>query len=193
MNKVQIFGFAPSTYVRTARLICEEKGIEYSLEPLEFQEESHRAVHPYLRMPALRYGDVTLFETLAIAIYLNEEFSGPDLEAGKALERARMFQWISAASDYFYGDIVVPLALADTPDPQTAEVAIALLRPVDRALAAQPYLAGDDLTLADLFLLPMLLYAEKAIGDARLFAPLADLSGWLGRLRERPSVSSTED
>ena len=192
MKNVEILGFAPSTYVRTARLVCEEKGIEHSLVPLEFQQESHRALHPYLRMPAMRHGDIVLFETLAIAVYLNEEFPGPDLEAGTAMGRARMFQWISAANDYFYADIVVPLATAETPDSGVAEVARSLLQPVDRTLAAWPYLAGDELSLADLFVLPMLFYAEQALDDAQLFAPLPDLFDWLDRLRKRPGVANTE-
>lgn len=78
MATVDLFGYAPSTYVRTARLVCEEKEIAYSLVPLEFRADSHRDVHPFLKMPALRHGDTVLFETLAIAIYLNEQFPGPD-------------------------------------------------------------------------------------------------------------------
>ena len=32
MPKVEIIGFAPSTYVRVVRMACEEKGIDYELE-----------------------------------------------------------------------------------------------------------------------------------------------------------------
>jgi glutathione S-transferase len=34
MSKVEIIGFAPSTYVRVVRMVCEEKGIDYELRPL---------------------------------------------------------------------------------------------------------------------------------------------------------------
>lgn len=192
MKTVELFGFSPSTFVRTARLVCEEKGIEYALVPLEFRADSHRDVHPFLKMPSLRHGDISLFETLAIVIYLNEEFPGPDLEASTAVGRARMFQWISASNDYLYDGIVGNLSKSETLDPKVVDDAKSLLQPVEQALAKDPYLAGDELTLADLFLLPMLLYAETVIGNPQLLSSLPNVAGWLGRLRNRPSVLGTE-
>jgi len=56
MRQIELFGFAGSTYVRTARMVCEEKNIDYRLRPLEFRQESHRALHRFLRMPARRAG-----------------------------------------------------------------------------------------------------------------------------------------
>lgn len=192
MDTVELYGFAPSTYVRTARLVCAEKGIKYSLEPLEFRGESHREMHPYLKMPTLRHGDVTLFETLAIAAYLNEEFPGSDLEASAGIERARMFQWISVANGHLYDGIVGRFAGAETTDPKAIDQARSLLKPVDRALANHPFLAGDELTLADLFVLPMVLFADKAIGGSRLLSELPDIAEWQSRLANRPSVVRTE-
>lgn len=193
MQTVTLYGFAPSTYVRTARLVCEEKGIPYELRPLEFQSASHADLHPYLKMPSLKHGDVSLFETLAIASYLNEEFPGPDLEGASGTERARMLQWISAANDYLYDGVVRRFAKGDNAGSEAAERAGMLLEPVDDALSRQPYLAGDELTLADLFVLPMLLYAETAIADNEWLSGLPDLGHWLDGLRERPSVAATEN
>jgi glutathione S-transferase len=193
VNTVEQFGFAPSTYVRTARLVCEEKGIEYRLAPLEFRAESHRGMHPFLKMPTLRHGDVTLYETLAIATYLNEEFPGSDLEAGAGLERARMFQWISVANDYLYDGVVGAFAGSKKAGSKAIEAAKSLLEPVDRALASHPYLAGDELTLANLFVLPMVLFADQAVGSSRLLSTLPDIAEWRNRLASRPSVVSTED
>lgn len=192
MAVVELFGFAQSTYVRTARLVCEEKGIQYSLLPLEFREESHRAVHPYLRMPALRHGKLVLFETLAIAMYVNEQFPGPNLDAGTVAERAKGYQWISTSNDYIYKGIVGAIAKSDSVDPRVIDDAAPLLLPFDRALAKHDYLVGDELTLADLFLLPMLLFADKAIDKADWLSPLPHVADWLNRLKDRPSVISTE-
>lgn len=192
MPAVQLMGFAQSTYVRTARLVCEEKGIDYALLPLDFRGESHRAVHPYLRMPVLRHGDLCLFETLAIASYLNAAFDGPDLEPGPPAARARMLQWISVANAYLYEPIVGRLGKADGAEDSALAEAVSQLRPVEAVLLESPFLAGDRLTLADLFLLPMLLYAGDVFDDSRLHASLPALGGWLERLRERPGVRRTE-
>ncbi len=192
MPTVELFGFAPSTYVRTARLICEEKDIEYSLLPLEFRKESHRKLHPYLRMPVLRHGKLVLFETLAIATYLNERFPGPDLNAGTVTERAQIGQWISAASDYFYKGIVGEIAKSETVDPKVIEDAVSLLLPANQALAKREFLVGDELTLADLFLLPMLLYTNTAIARSDWLSTVPHVADWLKRLEARPSAERTK-
>jgi glutathione S-transferase len=63
MQHVELFGFAGSTCVRTARMACIEKHVEHQLKPLEFRADSHRALHPFLRMPVLRAGELVLYET----------------------------------------------------------------------------------------------------------------------------------
>lgn len=191
MANIELLGFAQSTYVRTVRLVCEEKSIQYTLLPLEFRAESHRAVHPFLRMPVMRHGDLVLFETLAIATYLNEQFAGTDLAAGTAAERARMYQWISAACDYVYKGVVARLAKADATDPKALADALELLQPLDDALLRRKFLAGDALTLADLFLMPMLSYANSAAGTADWLTALPRLAAWLRRLEDQPAALAT--
>ncbi len=36
MSDIVVYGFAPSTFVRTARLALEEKGVDYELEAVDF-------------------------------------------------------------------------------------------------------------------------------------------------------------
>ena len=38
MADVKIYGAPQSTYVRTARMICEEKGIDYDLEVVDISK-----------------------------------------------------------------------------------------------------------------------------------------------------------
>ncbi|MEE8248170.1 MAG: glutathione S-transferase N-terminal domain-containing protein, partial [Alphaproteobacteria bacterium] len=45
MTEVVIYGFPQSTYVRTARLVCEEKGVAYDLAPVEFGSPEHLELH----------------------------------------------------------------------------------------------------------------------------------------------------
>jgi glutathione S-transferase len=192
MSKVELFGFPQSTYVRTARLVCAEKDVEYTLVPLKFRDESHRALHPYLKMPVMRHGDFVLFESLAIAIYLNDNFAGPDLVAKSLTERAQTFQWICASSDYIYSGIVQALATSESIDPNFVEQAIPLLLPFDRALRNRDYLVGDELSLADLFLLPMLLFADQALEGVNWLSSAPHVAEWLNRLANRPSVTCSE-
>ena len=40
---------------------------------------SHLALHPFDRVPIFQHGDFTLYETSAIATYVDEAFEGPAL------------------------------------------------------------------------------------------------------------------
>lgn len=118
MQKIRIYGFAPSTYTQTARLVAAELDVAAELCPLEFKQPSHFERHPFGKMPAFEHGDVRLFETLAIAAYLIEAFptsGGPELLPRAPADRARVLQWVSVAVDYAYEDLVNGLH-ADEPE-----------------------------------------------------------------------------
>ena len=190
MKHVELYGFAPSTYVRSARMVCEEKRIDYQLLPLEFGEQSHRALHPFLRMPVLRVGDTLLYETLAIASYLDEAFDGPRLSPADALGRARMLQWISACTDYLYPDLVLALLKTDDPTEADFDAARRDLEIVDRQLRGGQFLLGEEVYLCDLFLAPMLAYAESR-STTPLFAGLDGVAAWRERIGSRASFDAT--
>ena len=62
------YGFAPSTFVQSARLIAAEKSTSHEIAPLEFHQPSHFALHPFGKMPAMEHDGVRLFEVAAIAV-----------------------------------------------------------------------------------------------------------------------------
>lgn len=192
MQHIEIYGFAPSTYVRTARMVCEEKHVDYQLKPLEFGEESHRALHPYLRMPVMRAGKLMLYETLAIASYIDNTFEGPRLEPDQAEGHARMLQWISAFNDYLYTDLVRALLKSENPADADLTAARRDLEIVDRQLLAGPFLLGKEIYLCDLFLAPMIAFAEQAVSDRKLFKKLDGLAAWRDKIGSRASFKATQ-
>ena len=63
---------------------------------------AHLALHPFERVPILRHGDFTLYETGAIVGYVDEVFGSSRLTPGNPQLRARMSQWISAVNGYYF-------------------------------------------------------------------------------------------
>lgn len=191
MKAIEIFGFAGSTYVRSICMLCIEKHVEYELKPLDFGEASHLALHPFLRMPVARIGNEVLYESLAIASYIDEVCDGPRLTPADPLQRARMLQWISSCNDYLYSDLV--LALLKDEGASEDEVAAARhdLEIVDRQLRDRPFLLGDELYLCDLFLAPMIDFAHACLGESSLFAGLEGIAAWRDRLLSRNSMKAT--
>ena len=106
MSDLKLFGFPQSTYVRTARLACEEKGVAYEIVPTQPGSPENLAVHPFARIPAMSHGDFMCYETAAICRYVDEAFDGPALQPADAKGRALMTQWISAGNHHYDTDII---------------------------------------------------------------------------------------
>jgi glutathione S-transferase len=81
MSQVTVFGFPRSTFVKVVRLILTEKGIDYHFhdtEP-EMYLPVHKQRHPFRRVPVLQHGDFLVYETTAIAAYIDEVLPGRKL------------------------------------------------------------------------------------------------------------------
>ena len=203
MSNVTLYGPPQSSYVRTARMVCEEKGIVYELAPLNLGSEEHVALHPFGRVPVLKHGDFHLNETSAIARYLDESFPGASLVPGTAVERARMEQWISTINAYFYGDLirgyVLPYIFPKGPEgkPDRAAIEAALpnvkrdLQVLDKHLERSEWLAGSTLSLADLFAAPILFYVGMFPEGSEIMSGLKNMRRCGGALMARESFKKT--
>jgi glutathione S-transferase len=203
MSRVILHGVPQSTYVRTARMVCEEKAIAYELDPALPGDMKDRGLHPFGRIPAMTHGEVRLFETAAIACYLDRAFEGPALQPEDPVELSRMVQWISAINDTIYDTMVRRIVLqyifprgADgQPDRAVIDPALAQARDqlatFDQAYGTGDYLAGGRLTIADLFLAPILTYLERIPEGPELFAAAPNVKRAFSVLCGRPSFSAT--
>ena len=201
MAQVSIYGLPQSTYVRTTRMVCQEKGIDYDLVTMAPHSDELKALNPLWRMPAFRHGDVTLFETIAITNYIDDVFPGPSLRPGNDIDRAKMTQWISAIVDYAYTNIVrqylfpfyiLPQDVTDQAALGAAtEKVEATMKLFDDALAGRTYLASDQPTLADYFLAPIVYYCRRPPEASAALGRSANLQSWYGRMESRDSVRDT--
>src|SRR5436305_14445619 len=104
MTDIVVLGFPRSTFVHIARLVLTHKGVPYTFRDLESEMGSatHLALHPFNRVPILKHGEFTLYETSAIVTYIDEAFGGLALQPDDARARGHMNQWISAVKSYYY-------------------------------------------------------------------------------------------
>ena len=168
MPKPEIIGSARSTYTRVVRMVCEEKGIDYGLSECALGAPELLAIHPLGKMPVLRHGDVALFESRAIASYLDRSFPGPQLFPSDPHLAAFTEQWVSLVNTAIDRTLIRTYLYAyiapKTPDGKPDRAAIDAVMPavrqqleiLDRAVAVTGYLAGDQFTFADINLLPIL-------------------------------------
>ena len=205
---VSLFGLARSVYTRIARLALEEKGVAYQLIDVEiFGQEGvppgHLERHPFGRIPALQHGPVCLYETAAIARYVDEAFPGPALQATDPVARARMNQVIGVLDAYAYMPMVwgvfvqrvrIPLQ-GGQPDEREIESSLPTVRTCLHALASllgsSPYFGGPSPSLADLHAYPMLRYLWLAKEGRDELQKCPTLVRWLESFRRRPSAVVT--
>ncbi len=198
-----VYGNPFSTYTRTARMAFEEKGIAFTLDPVDHHAPEFRETHPFGKIPAMRHDDFLLYETLAITKYLDTVFDGPALQPTDARTRAVMHQWISATLDYFYASMVRKLVFERLVAPMQGRTAnetlVAESIPeieyqagvLAAALSDRPYLAGDAVTLADLFLYAPLFYVNFTTEGREIIDNNPALAAWLERMTERVSAQQT--
>jgi glutathione S-transferase len=197
MTAIKIHGMPPSTFTRTVRLACHEKGIDYELVPTMPSEIT--ALNPFRKIPAVTHGDLVFFESTAILRYLDRTFAGPKLWPDDSAGIALCDQWVSAVCDSLvnaalrymasrYGFLPVPGEMQQQYLDKTREVV-----PIfDRQLGKTRYLAGDGVTAADLFLAPVLFYFPD-IAELRAIADAApNCVRWARDMSSRPSVKATE-
>jgi glutathione S-transferase len=200
-----IVGDYRSSYVRSARIGFEEKGIAYVLETARPQSPEILALNPFGRIPAFRCGGLTLYETSAILHYLDENFAGPALIPASASERARVEQWISALNFEGYPAMIrsyvlqylFPSGPDGKPNRQAIDSAIPQIRKIFRALDAaigeRDFLVGDALSLADVIMAPMVNYAAAMPEGKDLLAGFPGLRRAMEKLTQRSSfVAATE-
>ena len=205
MTKPILYGADYSVYVRIARMALEEKGIDYELVPLDiFAAEGIPAWylehHPFGRIPAFEHDGFRLFETNAIARYIDEAFDGPALQPADARGRARMGQMTGMLDAYGYRAMVWDVAVERLEKAEPDETLIAgglsqaetVLKVLTSLKADGPWLLGDQLTLADLHAAPIIGYFVKVAEGQKLLAEFPEIQAWWDRIAARQAFAMTE-
>ena len=206
MGKPVVYGPAYSTYVRSVRLALEEKGVDYTLEEIDFlhgMPEEHFKRHPFGKVPAFEHDGFWLYEACAVERYVDEAFDGPSLQPADVRRRARMAQIIGIVDSYVYGPVVgviviqrlvVPM-LNETPDENGIKEATPAARlgmsVLEDLLGDQPFLCGDSLCLADLHLDPIVAYFSMTPEGESMLADLPNIRRWFESMSTRQTVIHT--
>jgi glutathione S-transferase len=164
--------------------LLEEMGLPYRLRPVDLlagveHDAEFLAINPAGFIPALRDGDVTMVESIAIMEYLMARYGPTPLAPDPrdpAFPAYQQFLHLGeaglAASMYF---VVVSRNLAPEAERnnwgarKAREVFQSRLGLVTRQLARSPYLVGDAFTAADISVTYALEFAQRA-GGVRLGA-----------------------
>ena len=204
MPKPLIIGSLRSTYTRVVCMLCHEKGIDYALQEVRLGAPELREIHPLGKMPVLRHGDVALFESRAIATYLDRTFPSPYLFPTDPTSAALTEQWVSFVNAEIDRTLVrtylmayiAPRTADGKPDRAAIDAVLPSVREqlgiLDSAVAPTGYLVGEAFSFADINLMPILHRVRQAPEGADIIAASANLVRYYDRHAARPSFAQTE-
>ena len=195
---VELFGADYSVYVRICRIVLAEKGVEYTPHPVDIfadggPPQDYLDLNPFGRIPSFRHGTFEFYETDAITAYVDEAFDGPELMPRDVKTRARARQIMRLADAEIYKHLVwgvyVPWKNKETmPGLERADIILGELQ----RLAGESWMAGDQFSLADAYVYPMLTYFSIAPEGAAKLAQFARLAVWMEQMRDRKGVISSQ-
>lgn len=175
---LKLYGGARSR-ASIVRWYLEELAIPYEFVFIDMQAGEHRqpeflAINPMGKVPAIADGDFYLWESGAILLYLAQKY---DKTTFSVEQLAIVNQWISFANSTLFIGVFI--------EAHREREMSKLLTALEKILAAQPYLLGNEFSVADV-----------AVGSILAYIPIMlklDLSAYpevmnyMQRLAERPA------
>lgn len=100
MSTLQLYFAKASTFAQRTRVVVLEKGIDFTPIEIDLQNkpDGFTQISRYGKVPAIKHGDVALYESAIINEYLNEVFPEPPLLPNEPGERAIARIWIDYAN-----------------------------------------------------------------------------------------------
>ncbi len=203
MTELVLYSPPVSTYARICAVVAEEAGVAWRIQPMDAKTVRARGLHPFARTPAAHIDGELIYETRAVAAYLDAAHNDGALTPTDPLALARMQQWISVADNYLFAvsdpGLVLPRLVAPLMGRQADEAFVARALPVidwqlgllSERLELAGHVAGPELSLADLHLWPMIHAIGLTNEGAAMIGAKLPLARWKDALAQRPSAIAT--
>lgn len=196
MSNIQLYFAKASTFSQRTRVVLLEKGIDFTPIEIDLQSkpDGYTQISRYGKVPAIKHGDVEIYESAIINEYLDEVFPEPPLlprdPAAKAIARI----WIDYANTRFVPAFNKFLRGKDSQEQEQGrkEFTEALLYIEQEGLGKGDYLLGDQFSLVDISFypwferLPLLEHFRKFT----LPAETPHLQTWWNSLSDRHSIQA---
>jgi glutathione S-transferase len=202
MAKLTIYGTAASRTFRTLWM-AKELGIDYDHVPVRFRNGECRTpefkqINPNGHIPAIKDDKVTLFESLAINLYLAKRHPSP-LTPASLEDEARAIQWsmwaLTEAEPHIVtvlmNRLMLPEDKRDAAAVSRAEEAIkGPLTVLNDALAGREWLVGKTFSVTDLNVAAVISTTRRVKID---MAPYPNVNAWLDRCLARPACKAADE
>jgi glutathione S-transferase len=207
MDEFTIYSIPGSPYGRAVLMTLFEKNIAFryvAVRPPEFKREPHILRHRFGKVPVLQHEDFMLYETQAILRYLERLVPQPSLVPLDIRKLARMDQLLNIHDCYIFRGVGDTLGFERTVKPkvfgmQPDEDVVAAAMPhaqrvfdeLARLLGDQSYMVGEQMTLADVIIAPLMDFFVSSPEWLVLTQAHPQLDEWFNRMNQRASMRAT--
>ncbi|MDX8405459.1 MAG: glutathione S-transferase N-terminal domain-containing protein [Mariprofundus sp.] len=181
---IELYSDPTSPDSHRTRIVLAEKELPiktHDLEPADLPADFLK-LNPYGKLPTVIDRDIVFFESSVVNEYLDERYPHPPLKPGSPSQRAQMRLAVMQLEGELY-----PL-YKETKNPRKKREAVkkiaAYLESLNGYLARQEFFIGEQYTLADITLAPILWRLESIDLDT---AAWPHLEAYMDRLFERPA------
>lgn len=204
-NDLILWGRGSSSNVQKVIFLCAELGLEPKCEivggPFGGNNTNEfKAMNPNGTVPVLQDGALTLWESHAILRYLVTEKGDATLYPAAPADRAPIDQWMDWTANNFWPpirDMFLGYFIKSGVDRQDPTILAACERFAPGAkiaaehLASQPYMAGDNFSIADI---PLAIYLNRFLGMEMGVEIPDDLARWFETVSKREAFAiATQD
>ena len=159
--------------------VCEELGVPYQIQPVDFSAEYRRsaewrAMHPVSKVPIMEDGNLRMHESCAMIQYILARYGEGRLQpAVTDPGYAHFLQWL------WFSELTFQRPLGEITNhrrefkPELADVVAEMksratdcVEALDQALAGRRYLLGDEMTAADLSTAYVLRGYRRSVSEA---------------------------
>jgi glutathione S-transferase len=195
--------YAPQTRAGRPRWLLEEIGTPYELVRIDLSKGEQKKpeylkIHPHGAVPALVDGDLAVFESAAICMYLADKF--PEKRMAPPIgtpARGLYYQWMvytmatlePPLMQVFLNTVMLPEAERS---PAIAEKGRAMfaesMRVLEQTLAGRTFILGEQFSAADVMIGSTFVWAAM-IG---LIGSYPQIQAYVTRLSERPALQRAQ-
>lgn len=189
---ITLYEFALSGNCHKIRLMLSLLGLDYQSVAVNGNEQQQKsteflAINPFGQVPVLKDDDVVIRDSQAILVYLAKKYGNGQWLPNDAAALADVVAWLStAANEVALGPNRLRLHHKfgrDINIEESRQISIKLLDVLQVRLENHPYLATDQITIADIAVYPYIALAPE--GQIEL-SPYPAVKAWIRRIEALP-------
>lgn len=191
--------YYPGNASMAPHMVLKELGIDFDLALVDRKTDAQKApdylrLNPAGRIPALADGDLVLFESAAISLYLAEKNPEASLIPVTLAVRGLFHQWLFYLATTWQGELMIFFyPEKHTTDDAGVEAIKAaqearladIMGLVDTALAGKDFLVGEAFSLCDIYLVML---SSWSTALQKSWKDFANLERVVSRLIKRPAI-----